>query len=95
MPEEVYNDHLTKCMAHIEVPTPPARFKLTCQDFDCILHKPVYYPDIGHAELIAWAHESRFREIGSKHFCDIEDLNPVQPSVNPESATGTKEAAHG
>jgi hypothetical protein len=97
MPEERFDEHL---QAHLDAaqkiaPPPHGRFRLKCSDTGCILYKGTYYPEVGHAELVAWAHESRFTDEGS-HFCTVEELDLVQPSKKPAAATGDeKEAAHG
>ncbi len=95
LPEERFQDHLTDCMRHLVVPPPPGRFRVTCSNHDCLLFKGVTYPEIGHAEILAWAHESRMDDLADPHHCTLEDLNPVQPSKKPEAATGVKEAANG
>lgn len=97
---EKYDDHLKDCIdaSHLDPPAPPGRFVVYCQNRDCLLYKGMRYPDVGHAELVAFAHENRMRETHpaeGRHVCDVKDLNPDQTSLNSESATGTKEATRG
>lgn len=96
---EKFDDHLKDCIdaAHVDPPAPPGRFLVTCSNLDCLLHKGVPYSDIGNAELLAWAHENRWRELGGRgiHSCNVTEFVKDQTSLAPESATGTKEAARG
>lgn len=83
-------------MRHIPLPPPLGRFLVTCSAGGCLLNKGVSYDEIGNAELLAWAHESRKAdEQNPPHNCAVEDLNKVQPSKDPGAAAGAKEAAHG
>lgn len=97
--EENFPDHLRDCIKeHAPPPAPPVGFQVKCQDVDCILFKGVNYPDVGNAELLAFAHENRFRELGSRHLVDVEDLSLAVPAPTSDpagSAAGAKEADNG
>ncbi len=89
LPSENFDDHLDECMRHLDVPPPPGRYRVTCSATDCLLFKGVTYPEIGNAEILAWAHESRMDDLVHPHHCTVQDLKEVQPSKKAtEAATG-------
>jgi hypothetical protein len=46
---------------------------VTCTAVDCVLSRGVKCSDVSAAELLAFAHESRWREeIDDKHLCVVE-----------------------
>jgi hypothetical protein len=63
----------------------------------CYLRKPVLFPDASAAELLAYAHEQRWKDEPETflHVVVVKDLNEVLPSSNSESATGDKEGRRG
>ncbi len=81
------------CPQHAAQPA----FEVSCTCPGCYLRKPVVLADAAAAEVLAFAHEQRWKDEPETflHTVVVKDLNEVQPSLKTGSATGDREDRDG